>query len=52
MKVLTTEQQTELQSLLTILIGFGPEIQVEINKWAKELKPKRIRRKAIVENNP
>lgn len=52
MKVLTTEQQVELQALMTELSGTVNDInlQGQINYWTLELKPKRVRRKAPEEN--
>ncbi len=52
MKNLSTEQQADLQKLITD-IGemfpdtLGPEILAQVNYWAIELKPKRIRKKKV-----
>lgn len=48
MKVLTSEAQAELQQLLTQLTGsqsLDHEVNAQVNYWAIELKPKRIRKK-------
>lgn len=47
MKTLTTEQQSELQSLLESLNGLNIDVQQEVNYWVNELKPKRIRKKTL-----
>lgn len=50
MKVLNNEQQTELRELLESLEGFGADVQAQINYWAIELKPKRVRKNNKVFN--
>jgi len=49
MKTLKTEQQEELKQLLEQLVDVvsDPELKNVINYWAVELKPKRIRKKAL-----
>lgn len=59
MKLLTTEQQTQLRQLLETVMeyegaeGFNEEFKSELAYWAQELKPKRVRKKVdlIVDNH-
>jgi hypothetical protein len=49
MKVLTTEQQIELQEFLANLTAGNLEQQSQINYWALELKSKRARKKVLTD---
>lgn len=53
MKVLSTEQQTELQSLLEELSQHQVSIGLAstLNYWRIELRPKRIRKKLEITNS-
>ena len=52
-KMLTTEQQTDLRTLLEGIKGLDAATQAQIVYWSLELKPKRIRtpKAKVAENN-
>lgn len=53
MKTLSTESQIELQELLTKIlqdVSLDSETSAQLNYWAIELKPKRVRKKNILES--
>ena len=52
-KMLTTEQQTDLRTLLEGIKGLDAATQAQVVYWSLELKPKRIRtpKAKVAENN-